>query len=691
MRPVRPLGAAIRGWIGRHVSDVVVAPLLVVVLVVFHWAFLEEMDVLAFDFALRLRGVQAPDSRIEIVAIDDASLASVGPWPWSPKKISDLLATISDCRPAAIGVDLLLSRPTSEYPYLRQARNTVLATALSARNTPSGRRLVWQEPILDAASRGISFGHIHAGKDADGVCRSVPLEIGHGGRLRWAFSVELARVYLGVEPDQVRFRGARLQIGDRLSIPRLSSPIDGAVDSLDVLPRISREHLLINTRGGIGTFPDVPAAAVLAREPAALAELEGKIVLVGATSYSLGDHLSTAFSGPSESPGIEIHANALDTILNRRFLGALTEPWVTVLLATLALALWCLFAAWPRARTLPAFVLLLAGSVTVPLAAFLFARYWIPLVSTGFSVLLAGATSQCLHYSRLNRQLSRRYRDLSRLLTESRAAAALAPADGEYLGHSLEWKLHLLGEASEAALRLSQERAEMTSFVSHELKTPLTSIQGFAELLEAPERLAPEDRLEAARMIREETSRLAQMVTDYLHLSRLEHQAIQLQRAQVDLAGILARAGVLVEQEFRNRSIRLVGLEGLPSVVALVDRDLLTQLFLNLLANAAKFSSAGSTVRIELRQVDGASIVEISDQGRGISEEDLPRVFDKFYRGSADLDGSVPGSGLGLAFVKAVVQQHGGAVTVSSQLGVGSIFRVTLPALGPVQRNERHE
>jgi two-component system, OmpR family, phosphate regulon sensor histidine kinase PhoR len=231
----------------------------------------------------------------------------------------------------------------------------------------------------------------------------------------------------------------------------------------------------------------------------------------------------------------------------------------------------------------------------------------------------------------------------------------------------------------------------MTSFVSHELKTPLTSIQGFAELLEAPERLAPEDRLEAARMIREETSRLAQMVTDYLQLSRLEHQAIQLQQSEVDLAGILARAGFLVEQEFRNRSIRLVGLEGLPSVVALVDRDLLTQLFLNLLANAAKFSSAGSTVRIELRQVDGASIVEISDQGRGISEEDLPRVFDKFYRGSADLDGSVPGSGLGLAFVKAVVQQHGGAVTVSSQLGVGSIFRVTLPALGPVERNERHE
>ena len=146
VRPVRPVPAAVRGWIGRHVSDLVVAPVLVLLLVVFHWAFLEEMDVLAFDFALRLRGIQAPDPRIAIVAIDDGSLASVGPWPWSPQRISDLLTEISQCEPAAIGVDLLLSRPTRDYPFLRVARNTVLASALSARDTPGGRTLVWQEP-----------------------------------------------------------------------------------------------------------------------------------------------------------------------------------------------------------------------------------------------------------------------------------------------------------------------------------------------------------------------------------------------------------------------------------------------------------------------------------------------------------------------------------------------------------------
>lgn len=657
------------------------APLLVLVLVVFHWAFLEEMDVLAFDFALRLRGAQAPDPRIEIIAIDDGSLASVGPWPWSPAKISRLLAVIARARPAAIGVDLLLSRPTGEYPFLRQARNMVLASALGVRPTPEGHALVWQEPVLDAASRGITFGHIHAGKDADGVCRSVPLQVSHGGRSRWAFSVELARVFLGVEPDRVRFDGPRLRIGDQLSIPRLSTSIDRAVDSLGVLPRISHDHLLINSRGGMGTFPYVPAADVLSEDPTVLGALQGKIVLVGATSYALGDHLSTAFSGPSETPGIEIHANALDTILNQRFLGALTEPWTTILLVSLSVALWCLFAAWPRSRTLPAFILLVGGSVVIPLSVFLFARYWIPLVSTGFSVLLAGATSQFLHYSRLNRQLNRRYRDLSRLLTDSRAPADLAPADAAYRGHSLEWKLQLLGEASEAALQFSRERAEMTSFVSHELKTPLTSIQGFAELLQTPERLAPEDRLDAARLIREETTRLSQMVTDYLQLSRLEYQAVPLQRVETDLCGILAKAGILVEKEYRSRSIRLVGLDRLPSVAASVDRDLLTRLFLNLLANAAKFSAEGTEVRVSLTHRNGLSIVEIADQGRGIPENEIGHVFDKFYRGSADLDETVPGSGLGLAFVKAVAQQHGGSVAVTSRPGVGSTFKVTLPCL----------
>ena len=680
VKPVRQVPASVRGWIAHHSSDLVVAPVLVLVLVLFHWAFLEEMDVLAFDFSVRLRGTQAPDPRIVIVAIDDGSLVSVGPWPWSPERISTLLESIERAGPAAVGVDLLLSRPILEYPVLKEAKNLVLASALGVRPAPGGRTLIWQEPNLEGLSEGVSLGHIHAGKDADGVCRSVPLRVAHGGRARWAFSVELARVFLGVPPGRVRFDGTALRIGDRLSIPRLSTSIDRSVDSLGVLPRISHDHLLINSRGGMGTFPYISAAEVLNAKSSAIPQLHGKIVLVGATSYSLGDHLSTAFSGPSETPGIEIHANALDTILNRRFLGALGEPWTTLLLAGLCLLLWCLFAAWPRARTLPAFILLLGGAVALPLLIFLFARYWIPFVSTGFCVLLAGATSQFLHYSRLNRQLNRRYRVLSRLLRESRAAAPAA-SDPTYRHHSLEWKLHLLGEASEEALRFSRERAEMTSFVSHELKTPLTSIQGFAELLETPERLDPSDRLEAAHLIREETARLAQMVTDYLHLSRLEHQAVPLQKAEVDLSGILVRAGILVEKEFRSRSIRLIGLDRLPSVSARVDRDLFTQLFLNLLANAAKFSAEGTEVRVRLERNDGRLVVEIQDQGRGIPEEELTRVFDKFFRGSADFDSSAPGSGLGLAFVKAVAQQHGGSVEVRSELGVGSAFRVILPCL----------
>jgi signal transduction histidine kinase len=658
---------------------VAVALALVLGLVILHWAFLEEMDALAFDFALRLRGPQAPDSRIVIVGVDELSLEKVGPWPWPPETISRLLAEIDSAGPLAIGVDLILTHPLDEYPILKSLDHTVVASVLEAGRGTARGDLNWKEPDLSDRENNIAAGHIHAGKDADGVCRSIPVVVRAGGKERWAFAVELARVVLGVPPDQVRFEGDRLQIGDQIGIPRLSVPIDQAVDSAGILSTFRGDHMLINPRGDTYTFPHVPAATTLEGDPQTLKSLRGRIVLVGATAYALGDHLSTPFTGPSEMPGIEIHANALDTILDRRFLDALVEPWLTVFLVVLALTVWVVLAIWPRARTLPLFLLLVGAAAALPLALFLVANYWIPVVSTTAVVLVSGTTSQFLHYSRLNRQLNQRYRELSSLLADSRPGLKRITADATYPSRSVEWKLHLIGEASEAALRLSKVRSEMTSFVSHELKTPLTSIQGFAELLEQPGLLTEEDRTEAARSIRAESIRLSKMVTDFLRLSRLEHQAIQVTKEPIVISEVLARAGGILDSQLRSKRIELRGIEEGPEVTVQGDPELLTQVFLNLLGNAVKFSPEETTVEVTSRVESEACVVRVSDQGPGIPPEDLPRLFQKFFRGRADSENAAPGSGLGLAFVKEVVSQHGGTVEVTSQVGEGSVFTVTLP------------
>lgn len=121
----------------------------------------------------------------------------------------------------------------------------------------------------------------------------------------------------------------------------------------------------------------------------------------------------------------------------------------------------------------------------------------------------------------------------------------------------------------------------------------------------------------------------------------------------------------------------------LPDIAIQGDRELLTQVFLNLLGNAVKFSPEESSIEVAARIDEGRCSIMISDHGTGIPKEDLPRLFQKFFRGRADSDDAVAGSGLGLAFVNEVVHQHGGSVEVSSELGVGSVFTVRLPFTAP--------
>ncbi|UCF37916.1 MAG: CHASE2 domain-containing protein [Acidobacteriota bacterium] len=659
------------------IRSIAVLLFLLLLVITLRWGFLEQIDALAYDFAFRLRGEQPADPRIVIVAIDDGSLVEAGPWPWAPEQQDRLFEQILSQSPRGLGLDLLLSRSLDLYPSLGGDRGVVVGTALGLTVDKGERRLFWQEPEGET-EHSLRLGHIHADKDPAGVCRSIPLRLSHEGVTRWAFAVEMAALAYGDRTDAIQVDARRFRLTG-LEIPRLASPIDQSIDSLGLTSVQPGDRLLINSRGGVGTFLHVSAAALLRGDPEALAAIPGKLVLVGATSYSLGDHLATAFSGPSEMPGIEIHANAIDTILNQRFVGALGDSGIIALLAVLVIVFWSLFYRCSRLRSVLVFLLTVLGAILLPVLIFLYAAYWLPVVSIAVAVALSSASAQFMHHTQLNQHLNERFRRLEELVRESPPPDTIPHWKLGLWQRSLEWKLGILGDVTEAALRADREREEMLSFVSHELKTPLTSIHGFADLLLLGGQLDETAKKEALGLIRSETDRLSKMVEDYLKISRLEHRSLEPKLSDFELRPMLSKVASLIETQLKEKSMQVKGLDTMPAVTIRADLNLLTQVFLNLLGNAVKFSPPESTINVSAAVESDEVVVSIADQGPGIPEKELPKVFDKFYRVKEGAARKVPGSGLGLAFVKEVVHRHGGTVSVKSQLGLGSTFRVSLP------------
>ncbi len=222
-------------------------------------------------------------------------------------------------------------------------------------------------------------------------------------------------------------------------------------------------------------------------------------------------------------------------------------------------------------------------------------------------------------------------------------------------------------------------RRELTANVSHELRTPLTSIKGFAETLLAGAMADEETCRRFLTIIDNEASRLMKLVDDLMDLSRLESHAVAIEPAPVRLDDLIAEAiGRMRPQAERHRvALRSMSLD---AETVMADRDRILQVMTNLLDNAIKFTPDGGAVEVAVRRdLDGAAIT-VADSGRGISEEHLPRIFDRFYRIERSRSREEGGTGLGLAIAKHIVEAHGGRISVQSRPGGGSVFTVVLPA-----------
>jgi signal transduction histidine kinase len=225
---------------------------------------------------------------------------------------------------------------------------------------------------------------------------------------------------------------------------------------------------------------------------------------------------------------------------------------------------------------------------------------------------------------------------------------------------------------------LQEMKTDVMALVTHELLTPLTAIQGMSEVL-AQFDVQEERRREMHLAINDEAKRLSHMITEYMDITKLESGAHPLRLAPVRLMTLIERVLLLLSPLAAQRDIRIVRrlAPDLPPLLA--DADLIAQALTNLIANAIKYSPVKTEITVAACDAGGGLVVEVSDHGYGISPDALPHIFEKFYRVPSAEDTDVPGTGLGLALVREIVELHGGRVTVHSETGVGSTFSVRLP------------
>jgi signal transduction histidine kinase len=229
----------------------------------------------------------------------------------------------------------------------------------------------------------------------------------------------------------------------------------------------------------------------------------------------------------------------------------------------------------------------------------------------------------------------------------------------------------------ERELRLLKDR--FISIMSHELRTPLASIQLATDMLRKyGDRSTEEEKQDALEAIEMQVRHLSEMVKDVLTISKTEFLAQELNREVYDLETYLR--DILEELARTHSKTHRMIFAGLNRrIEAQIDRKLLRHAFINLLTNAIKYSPSETEIYLRLSKDGQEAIIEISDQGIGIPEEDLPRLFDAFHRaGNVE---QYQGTGLGLAIAKQAIDLHGGSISVQSRLGAGTTFAVRLPLI----------
>lgn len=717
----------------------------------------------------------APDD-IVIVAIDDASLAQIGRWPWRRAIHAALLDRLRSAGARAVGLDVVLTEADPIAP----ADDETLAAAM-ARGPRTVLPLIvdWQQPprplhealpIPQLASAAAALAHTHLEIDRDGIARSTFLREGLGSPSR--SHLALAVLETGHVAVPIPLPGARR--------PNVE-PARGAW--------IRDFHVLIPFLGPPGHIRRVSYADVL-RGVVPQTELRDKLVLVGATAQGLGDAYPTPTSGEGVAmPGVEITANLMTALERGRTISPLPRSW-SLLLALLPLlaAFYGFLRLSPRASLLwvAALVLLTLGG---SLAALRWGYVWWPPAAALTALILAyplwswrrlDATQSFLDAELaalesepmpllsprrpiaaasmmsdvLQRRIDRvgaattRLRHLRQLLSDTiaalpdamllvdndgrvvlgnpRAAALFSAASADslqgepagcYLATVLtdgspsfatlaadaprsiafrhtdgrELMLRVVAFHNDVGFRAGtivdiadvsdlkraeRERDDTIRFLSHDLRSPSSSLLALAALLRDPAR-APAPH-QAAHRIETLARKTLTLADGFIALARahiLEPRRFE----PFDLRDALQDALDEIWETAQSKQITIDSELGATAAMVDGDRQMLARALANLIGNAVKYAPSDSVIRLAIDVRDQQCSVSVRDQGPGIPKEQQGRLFQRFQRGLHAGDEDPGGIGLGLEFVRVIAQKHGGSATVASASGLGATFTLHLP------------
>jgi len=583
-------------------------------------SFGAQIDNDAYDWMFRLYQPPTWTTESILLAIDEPSLNAYGGVPGLRKPLADALRLIAAASPKTVAVDLILADNTDPAidarleDALHATRNLVLACQL----LPDGG--AWEYPLPRFRAQAAALGHVHAEPDElDSVGRSLPLEKAANRDRRWALSLEAYRLSRGGPGVQIVESPADLDVGGRL-IP--STRAGGR------LMRIRYRPLSM-------PIPRVSLQALLS-DPGRASDFSGKVVFAGVTSQTAAkDWLFTPYSTRTPMVGVEIHANAFETIAQGLFL---TDAPASAVLAFSLLLVVALGLTYSR----------LTGRRAFGLAAGILA--------------IAHVTPYWLFTDRVV---------FSFCTPVSSAWLALITAGGYQL---------LVVRRSLRKSEADRDRYRQTiHFVTHEMRTPLTAIQGSSELM-GRYALPEEKRKQIAELINTESKRLGRMIEMFLSVERLSAGQVELKKESFSagelMAGCVARALPLAER----KQIRILT-EAAPADILLTgDRELMEYAFYNLLTNAIKYSPPRTQVTLAAVRKHDHAYISVEDQGIGMDQKEVKKIFQKFYRTKRAEQSGEAGTGIGLSIVEQIVMQHSGTIEVMSRPGEGSRFTMVLPA-----------
>jgi signal transduction histidine kinase len=591
----------------------------------------------AYDEMFRRYRPPARQPESVLLVIDEATLDGIpGGMSGIRAPLARGLELVAGAKPKAVAVDVILANPTNP------GDDQKLAAALAAcPNLVLSSELIpghgWEEPLPQFRKAAAAVGHVHVWPDGDAVARKIPLvRLNQGGiSRRWAISLEAFR--LSRHADIVETYGA-----DELEVGGTRIPGIGPSRVMRVrFPPPDRKLLQVSLKD-------------LLDDPGLAARFTGKVAFVGSTAQTEHDRLFTPYSEGVPTSGIEINADAFETMAHGLFITDVSEVRAVLFAALLVIAAGLAF------RYLPAWAAYLAS----------------------LGIVAAGAMAPYLAFTQ-GRVLS---------FSTSAAAACFGAITAAAYYHLVVRKNLRRSEAERARYQQAMH------FVTHEMRTPLSAIQGSSELI-SRFALTEEKRKQVALLINSESKRLARMVEIFLNVERLSAGQMELKHEAIPLQEMVAlcvertrplaeRKKIGITLEPIREDLRLTG-----------DRELMEYACYNLLTNAVKYSPQHTEVTISARLDVSRGVswarIAVQDQGIGMDQKEVKQIFRKFYRTKKAEESGEAGTGIGLSIVQQIVEQHGGQIEVVSEPGRGSCFTLVLPAtsgvagqvVGPAERH----